>query len=129
VTLQHDAGLLLARFPDRDARVGAGGNDAAVAQQRDGIHRAIMEAQDLFGRVGLERPADGRCIETAGDRLRTVGGNRQGPHRPAMAAHLRLYRRGGKHESGEKRQSFHGPTASSTIGAAGDCGEFDARYI
>ena len=72
--------------PDGDARVLAAGRDPAVRQKGDRVDRAVVEAQHLLGGVSLERPADRRGIEAAGDRQRAVGRDRQ---RRAPARHAR----------------------------------------
>jgi hypothetical protein len=90
VPREHQRGLRLARLPDRDARVFAAGHDPAVRKKGDRVDRALMEAQHLLGRVPLQRPADHRGVEAAGERLRPVRRNRERADRPAMAAQLRL---------------------------------------
>ena len=86
------SGSRLALRPDRDMRVGAGGGDAAVLEPGDRVHRAVVEAHHLLGDVARQRPADRRGVEAAGDGVAAVGRDRQRPHRPAMAAQLRLRR-------------------------------------
>ncbi len=88
VTFEHRRRLRLAGLPDRDARILAAGRHASVGQERDRVHRAVVEAQHLLGGVALQRPADRRGVEAAGNRLRAVGRDRERPHRPAVPAQL-----------------------------------------
>jgi hypothetical protein len=98
--------LVLALLPDGDAPVFAAGGNAPIAQERHGIERALVKPQDRLGRAGAERPANGRRVEAARDQLASVAGERQGPHRTAVSAQLRLGRRlGYGEEQTEKRKT------------------------
>jgi hypothetical protein len=75
VAIENRVRRRLTRHPDGDARVGATGSDTAVLQENDGVNGALVKPHHLFGDVALERPPDGRCVETAGDRARSIGRN------------------------------------------------------
>ena len=62
MAVEHFIGLRLALRPDRDMRVGAGGDDAPVLEPGDRVHRAIMETHHLLGDVAL---SDQRIAEVS----------------------------------------------------------------
>ena len=85
------AGCRLARLPDRDARILAAGDDAAVrAGSATAFTAPSWKRSTCSAALRVQRPADRRGVEAAGDRGRAVGRDRERAHRPAMAAQLRL---------------------------------------
>ena len=99
VAFKHGVGLRLAGRQIAMRVSSPLGGGAAVGQQRHRVHRAVVEAQHLGGGVLLQRPADGGRVEAAGQRRLAVGRDRERPHRPAMAAQLRMRRDGGSRQA------------------------------
>jgi hypothetical protein len=89
VSLQDCVRRRIARRPDADLGIRAGGHRAAILEKRDGVYRALVQPQNLLGDLAAKRPADCRCVKTPGERHRAIGGNRKRADRPAMAAQLR----------------------------------------
>ena len=103
MTLQHRRRLVLARLPDGDARIFSAGRDASILQHGHRVHRALVKPQDFLGRAGGQRPGDRRRIEAGGDQPLSVGRDGKRPHRPAMAAQLRVRRQRGHRTAAERR--------------------------
>ena len=103
MALQHPFRLRPPEPPQGDAPVLRGAGEAPVRQRRDGVHGAVVDAQDGERSAGVEPPDDGGLIEAAGDGEPPVAGHGQRPHRPAMAAHLRRCR-AGEEERGEEAE-------------------------
>jgi hypothetical protein len=89
VAVEHGRGTVGARRPQGDVAILAGGGDAAVGEDRDGVDRALVEPHHLLGGIARERPADRGLVEAARDRGLAVGRDHERAHRPAMAAQLR----------------------------------------
>jgi len=94
VAFEDHVGPRTAVPPDRDARIGAARDRAAVPQDRDRVHRIVVQSHHLFGDSAIERPADRGRVKASGKCGRTVLRYRQRTHRPAMPDQLRAGRRG-----------------------------------
>ena len=72
-----------------DAGVLAGGCGAAIPEERDRVHGAVVQAQDLLGGIAAQRPANCRAIEAAGKEGGAVARNRQRTHGTIVTTQLR----------------------------------------
>ena len=92
MALEHRRRLRLAPLPDRNARVLAAGRDTAISQEDHGVDGTVVEPQHLLGFVVLQRPADHRAVEAAGDCACAVRRDCKRSHRPAVTAQLSMRR-------------------------------------
>src|SRR4029077_15968650 len=128
--------LLLSRGPDRDASVRTGSDNASVIQIGDRIHGAVVKTQYLLSGIVIQRPADGRRVETARHCLHSIRSDRERAHRSTMSAQLRLR---GKRE--QQQQDWAKPfdrlehrhsnylVASAAIGLHTECADPCAHTI
>jgi hypothetical protein len=105
VSLKDRVGLLSSRRPDGYTGVFAGGYGAAALEDRDRIHRALMQAQHLLGGVAPKRPADRRGVKAARERPSAIGRDGERAYGTAMPAQLRFGRL-----KAERRPDQHGAT-------------------
>ncbi len=103
MALDHALGLGASDAPERDPAILAAAGEAPVRQGRDGVDRALVEAQHGLGRAFAQTPEDDRLVEGAADGERPVVADGEGAHRAAMAA--QLLRSGGRRE--ERQRGGH----------------------
>ena len=65
VPIEHLVRLLLTERPDCNMRIRAGSDDASIFQKCGSVHRTVVKAHHLLGRIACERPADRGRIEAA----------------------------------------------------------------
>src|SRR6516165_10699158 len=111
MALKNHLRVLFSWPPNGDARIGAASSNATVRRHRDGVDRAIMEAEHLLGCISLQRPADRGTIKAARHGGLSVWRDAKRPDRPPVGTQLCVSRG----EAKRPQQKYHEELAAHSF--------------